>query len=187
MKKILLLLLPVFLTRPAVAQLLKPTVNVGTTFRYDFNLHGQHAAFELAVASVTDTLRLTWRIRGLAGGTYAVSPTAWQRADKLNFAQPLPGRNVHLPNDQTFMLLSKGAFATLLAQHCYTYDHTLYKLRTDTDTAPLRLSGRPLDVLHVVAQGDPTELWILNNPDFPVICQVYHNPLGIDFVLTGIK
>ncbi|TDN40231.1 hypothetical protein A8B98_15235 [Hymenobacter sp. UV11] len=187
MKKLLLLVLPALLARPAAAQLLKPAVGVGTTFRYEFDLHGQHAAFELAIAGATDTLRLTWRIRGLAGGAYAVSPTAWQRADKLNFAQPTPGRTVRLPPDQTFMLLSKSAFAALMAQHRYTYDHTVYELRADTTATPLLLGGRPLDVLHVVAQGDPTELWILNNPDFPVICQALHNPLGIDFVLTGIK
>ncbi|QKG54270.1 hypothetical protein [Hymenobacter sp. BRD67] len=185
MKKLLLLLLPALLARPAAAQLLKPVVGPGTTFGYVFDLHGQHAPFELAIAGATDTLRLNWRIRGLAGGAYAVSPTAWQRADKLNFAQPTPGRTVRLPNDQTFMLLSKSAFAALVARHRYEYDHTVYELRADT--APLLLGGRPLDVLHVVALGDPTELWILNNPDFPVICQARHNPLGIDFVLTGIK
>jgi hypothetical protein len=30
-------------------------------------------------------------------------------------------------------------------------------------------------------------LWILNNKDFPVICQVLRNPLGVNVELVGIK
>jgi len=51
-------------------------VGVGTTFSYNVELHGQHAPSKLTIASATDTLKLKWRIRNLAGGVYAVSLTA---------------------------------------------------------------------------------------------------------------
>lgn len=185
--KIFLLLILALAGPAAHAQAppLRPVVGPGTTFAYDFDLHGQHAPFELTVARAADTLRLNWRIRGLATGAYLVAPAAWQRANRLNFAQPQPGLAVRLP-DQTFLLLSKQAFADLRAQGRYTYDQTVY-VRANDAANPLLLSGQPLDVLHVVAQGDPTELWILNNPDFPFICRILHNPLGIDLVLNAIK
>ena len=49
------------------------------------------------------------------------------------------------------------------------------------------LGGQPVDVLHVVAQNETTQLWILNNPDFPFVCQIKGNPLGIDIKLNSIK
>ncbi|OGX90278.1 hypothetical protein BEN49_23260 [Hymenobacter coccineus] len=90
-----------------------------------------------------------------------------------------------LPN-QTFLMLSKKAFADLRAQGRYTYDQTVYVQQNDPAN-PLLLNGQPLDVLHVVAQGDPAELWILNNPDFPIICRMEHNPLGVNLLLSAIK
>ena len=173
-------------TAHAQAPLLRPVVGAGTTFAYNFDLHGQHAPFELTVARATDTLRLSWRIRGLAQGAYLVAPAAWQRASQLYVAQPQPGPPVPLPA-QTFLMLSKQAFADLRAQGRYTYDQTVYVQQRDESASSLKINGQPLDVLHVVAQEDLTELWILNNPDFPLICRILHNPLGVDLVLSAIK
>ena len=187
LKTTLLLSLLALGSTTARAQALVPTVGVGTTFSYNFELHGQHAPFELAIAGATDTLKLKWRIRNLAGGVYAVSPAAWQQGTALHVAQPQPGPPVRLPDNQTFLMLSKSAYATLLAQHHFTYNNTVYDLRDDLGAHPLLLGGQPLDVLHVVAQGDPTELWILHNDTFPIICQMAHNPLGVNIVLTSLK
>ena len=187
LKKIVLLSLAALGSASARAQALAPAVGVGTTFSYNFELHGQHAAFELAIAGATDTLKLKWRIRNLAGGIYAVSPTAWQQGTALHVAQPQPGPPVRLPDNQTFLMLSRSAYATLLAQHHFTYNNTVYDLRDDLGAHPLLLGNQPLDVLHVVAQGDATELWILRNATFPVICQMTHSPLGANMVLTAIK
>lgn len=187
LRTFLLLSLAALGSAAARAQDPKPTVGVGTTFNYMFELHGQHAPFELTIASATDTLKLKWRIRNLAGGVYAVSPTAWQQGTALHVAQPLPGQPVRLPDNQTFMLLSKSAYATLLAQHHFEYNNTVYDLRDDTAAHPLLLGGQPLDVLHVVAQGDATELWILRNDKFPIICQMTHSPLGVNYVLTNLN
>ena len=167
------------------AALLRPAVGPGTTFAYTLDLHGQHASFELTVARATDTLALNWQIRGLALGSYLVSPAAWQQAARLNSAQPVPGPPVRLPANQTFMMLSKKAFAELLARQRCVYDNTVYELKADA--APLLLRGQPLDALHLVAQEDATELWVLNNPTFPIICRMWHNPLGVDYVLNGVK
>lgn len=188
MKGILLLSLPALNCGVVRAQALKPVVGVGTTLSYTSELHGQYAPFELTIASATDTLKLKWRIRGLTSGGYAVSPTAWQQADALHVAQPLPTQAaVRLPDNQKFMRLSKSAFGALLTQHRFVYNNTVYDLREDTAAPPVLLGGQPLDVLHAVAQGDPTELWILRDDTFPIICQMTHNPLGVNMMLTAIK
>lgn len=171
----------------AKAQILQPEIKPGTTFFYTFDLHGQHAAFDVTVKSFTDTLKLNWKIRNLATGNYAVTPAAWQHANQLNFAQPEPFKTVKLNDQQTFMMISKAAYQNLISKKQYTYDHTIYVLKNDLKENPLQLGTQTLDVLHVVAQNETTEIWILNNPDFPIICRIKGNLLGINVDLNAIK
>jgi hypothetical protein len=49
------------------------------------------------------------------------------------------------------------------------------------------MGDQQLDVLHAVARDETTEMWILNNPAFPLICKLKGNPLGFDFIVNSIK
>jgi hypothetical protein len=82
-------------------------------------------------------------------------------------------------------MLSESAYATLLAQHRFVYNNTLYDLHDNPGARPLLLGSQPLAVLHVLAQGDLTELWILCNPIFPVIYQMAHSLLGVSYLLVS--
>jgi len=158
----------------------------GTTLQFNFDLHGQHAAFEIEVGHAADTLALNWKIRGLAGGTYLISPAALNNGTHLNFAQPEPFKKVQLAADETFCMISKNAFKDLKSRHQFVYDHTTYILKDDVKENPVMLENQSLNVLHVTAQDETTEFWILDNLDFPFICQIKNNPLGIDYVLNHI-
>lgn len=98
----------------------------------------------------------------------------------MNFVQPVANVTVTLPSDQTFMMISKNAFKDLSEKRRFEYDNTIYVLKGDTTESPVTPGGKPLDVLHVVALNETTQFWILNSPDFPFICKIAGNPLGID-------
>jgi hypothetical protein len=185
-RKICLILLMGSAGLTATAQKYRPVISTGTAFNYTFHLHGQQSNFVLTVKNLTDTLLLNWTIRGLAGGNYQVFPTAFQQARNMNWAQPEPGITVPL-RSQTFCMISKAAFNDLLQKHRFTYDSTVYEWKDDSKEKPLMLNNQELDVLHVTAQNETTEFWILNNPDFPMICQIRGNPLGIDVTLNSIQ
>ena len=168
----------------AKAQLFKPAIHAGTTFYYTLDLHGQQAPFELSVTDAADSLTLEWKIRRLAGGLYKMTPAARQNGSKLNFAQPVPNVVTRLSDHETFLILSKTAFKALVEKQKFQYDYTTYVLKKDD---ALKIGDATLDALHVVAQDETTELWILNDPDFPVVCKVKNNPMGVDLLLTSIK
>lgn len=146
-----------------------PAIKEGTTFNYIFSLHGQTVPIEFSVLHFTDTLVLGWKIRGLAGGTYKMLPSALQHAVKMNFIQPLADAVINLKDDETFMIISTDAFKKLEKEHAFVYDNTVYNLKE-----------REGDMLHVIAKDETTEWWILNNPDFPLVCKIKGSPLGID-------
>jgi hypothetical protein len=155
-------------------------IKQGTTFSYTFYLHGQTVPIEFSVLQLTDTLTLGWKIRGLASGTYTMLPAALQHADKMNFIQPLPNAAVQLGEKETFLMISADAFKKLVKDHQFVYDNTVYNFK-DSDA----IVG--LNQLHVSAENEATELWILNNPDFPLVCKIKGSPLGIDCLLNQIK
>jgi hypothetical protein len=180
-------LLLALISLTAYSQKVMPVIKQGTVINYTFHLHGQQSAFAIEVKSITDTLALRWTIRNLAGGVYLISPAGWNQGSKMNFAQPVPNTAVKLSPDQTFCMISKSAFKDLLEKHQFTYDNTVYDLKEDAAQNTVMLENQPVDVLHVTAENETTELWILNNPNFPFICQIKGNPLGIDVDLNSIK
>lgn len=91
-----------------------------------------------------------------------------------------------VPN-QTFQLLSKSAYADLLARHRFAHNHTVHELRDDSATHLLLLGRQPLNALRVVTQQGSTELWILRNPSYRVICRILRNPLEVNRVLQALK
>jgi hypothetical protein len=156
-------------------------IKEGSTFNYTFFLHGQTVPIEFSILHFTDSLTLGWKIRGLATGSYIMTPAALQHADKMNMVQPLPNAGIQLGDKETFLIISADAFAKLKKDHQFVYNNTVYNFK---DNDPV-ISG--LDLLHVTAQNEATEYWILNNPAFPLVCKIKGSPLGIDCLLNQIK
>jgi len=184
MKKLIYIALLLIMGLNASAQRLTPVLKEGTTFKYTFYLHGQQSAFQVTLNHVADSLLLGWNIRGLAGGTYLISASGLNKGNSLSFAQPEAFKEIKLDDNQTFCMISRSAFKDLVAKQQFMYDHTVYELKSDSTV--VMIDNQPLDVLHVTAQNETTEFWILNNPDFPIICQSKANPLGIDMKLNAI-
>jgi len=168
----------------ASAQQPSPPIKAGTKIDYKFFLYGQTVPVTLTIKSMMDDVVLDWYIRG-GVGSYLIPAAAFENGTRLNFIQPAQNTVIKLGAEETFALISKSAFSTLKKDKKLVYNNTTYILR---ENEPLfQAGGLQLDVLHVVGQEESGDLWILNNPDFPLICQVSNNPLGINFSMIAIK
>ncbi|WP_342645299.1 hypothetical protein [Mucilaginibacter sp. CSA2-8R] len=185
MKKLLF-----FLLLAGQALVLKAQQNIsvkqGSVIGYNLKLHGQTVAMALQVTRLSDSVVLDWKIRNTATGRYVALPSAVNKANKLNFVQPEPNTTVTLSN-QTFFFISKEAFKNLISHKSYQYDNTIYDLKGDGKPETITVDGKVISVLHVAARNETTEYWILNNPDFPLLCRIAGNPLGVDAEITSLK
>jgi hypothetical protein len=163
-----------------------PVIKAGTQLDGKFLLYGQTVPVKLTVRSMTDSVFLDWNIRG-ASGTYLISAAGFNDGNKLNFIQPAYQTVLRLAPDETFGLISKRAFQALKKDRKLVYNNTTYTLVTENQEASFKASGQQLKVLHVKAIEEPGEIWILDDPAFPLICQIRNNPLGINFTLLQIK
>ena len=171
----------------AFAQESATTIKPGTKLDYKFFLYGQTVAIGMTVKSVTDSLLLDWNLKGMAYGSYLVSKKGFENGTKLNFIQPSHATILRLADDETFAVISKKAFKALKRDKKFVYNQTTYVLQGDKNKPVFRSGEKELDVLHVVGLEEHGELWILNDPDFPLICQVMNNPVGINFTIVTIK
>ena len=187
MKKLVLLFLPGLIAIQSEAQQAVAYIKAGTKIEERFSLYGQTVPISITVNTLTDSVLLNWTIRGLSSGSYQISAAGFEKGTKINFVQPVPLSVVKLGPDETFAIISKAAFKTLKRMRKMVYNNTTYVLKDDNKEKPFTIGGQELDVLHVTGMEEAGDLWILNNPEFPLICQFKNNPLGIDFTVTAIK
>ncbi|HEX9151621.1 MAG TPA: hypothetical protein VF842_06025, partial [Flavobacterium sp.] len=93
---------------------------------------------------------------------------------------------LNLKPTETFFMISQKAYQDLLKNNKFIYNNTTYVLDENADKNSVEMDGKLIDTLHVIAQIDETEMWILKNPDFPLIYKITKNPLGINFILVKI-
>ena len=148
-----------------------------------FKLHGQTRKYQFTFNQSNDTLYLHWGIERNTrwqSGSYAMPQEALKTAVRLSFLQPEDGQHICLPIQETFALLSATAFQELKSQKAFHYNQTEYQL-ADTKSQAMGYS-----LLHVNDSVDGCEMWIMDNPDFPLIWEIQNNPLGINWKVAPI-
>jgi len=179
----LLILLLCLAVKNLSAQQQIPVIKVGTAIEYKFFLYGQTVPMKLTVKSVQDSVLLDWYIRG-ATGSYLIAAAGVEKGTKINFVQPAWKEVLRLAPDETFAIISRSAFAALQRDKQFVYNQTTYQLK---DKKAYQLGDKKVKVYHVVGKEEAAELWILDNPTCPLICELQNNPLGINFKAIAIN
>jgi len=152
---------------------------------YLFDLHGQKRTINITTRMEGDSMRMGWELRSQKG-CYLILPQALMSGDKLSFKQGIPNQTIILKPDETFCMISRYALQQLKNTHQFIYNNTTYILNNNETENIIIRDGKTLEVFHVTALVDPTEMWIMDNDKFPLIIQIRKNPLGINFSLISI-
>jgi hypothetical protein len=187
MKTIIIFALSASFYSAVFAQKYVPTIKEGTVLNYDgfSKALGQHIALTLTIKSLGDPVNIQWDVNGYGTGTFEIPAMAIDSGTKLVIKQPDPDGVTKMKNDETLILISKATFGRLVKNNAFELNGQ--KFTVNTDTATYRINDRAADVFHAVSENGKGELWVLNNPDFPLIYKAKSVTRGIDFTLTGIK
>src|SRR5471030_1280877 len=90
-----------------------------------------------------------------------------QTGTKLVFRQPDPDGATKLKDNETIIVLSQTVFNGLVKDKAFELSGM--KFAAVTDTTSYILNNKPADVLHATTANGKNEIWVLNNPDFPLI------------------
>jgi hypothetical protein len=184
----MLFLLFCFFSHAVFSQKNSVEIKDGSHFEYLFNLHGQKRPIGYDLNLLTDAIQINWELRGIKG-TYTMPYDGLDNGSRLYVKQPEPFETVKLSSDETICFISRSAFQNLIEQGKFVYNQTTYVLvpLKEGNRDMFEVNGKELPVIHVKAQIDETEMWILENPEFPLVCKLYLNPLGVDYTITKIE
>jgi hypothetical protein len=184
MKKIFLTLLSLSLFTIALAQKSLPEIKNGTILSSRGYISGQEFRLTLTVNSVSAPVSIGWAVEGYGEGTFEISDKALESATKM-FGGSHPAQGVtKLKDDETFGLISKAAYRTLIDTKALTYNGIKFNVKSPSPV-PVKIGGKEADVTHVISEDGKLEFWILNNPAFPLIVQSAGMP--IDIAVYDIK
>ncbi|MFV8325856.1 hypothetical protein [Flavobacterium sp. ZS1P14] len=185
MKNIILILLLFAIHQIGIAQNYVPLIKNNTELHYICKLHGQTRTLTLTTKVDNDKLALDLNTRGVKS-SIVIMPEALKNGNALSFNQGEYAPVLNLKPTETFFMISQSAYQDLLKKNKFIYNNTTYVLDENADKNSVVIDGKLIGTSHVIAQIDETEMWIIKNPDFPLICKITKNPLGINFILVKI-
>jgi hypothetical protein len=185
MKNIILSILFCGIYQSGTAQNYIPSIKNNTELNYVCKLHGQTRTLMLTAKIAKDSLVLNLDTRGVKS-SIVVLPEALKNGNELSYNQGEYAPVLRLKPTETFFMISQSAYQDLVKNNKFVYNTTTYVLDTNTDKSSVSIDGKSVDALHVIAQIDETEMWIVKNPEFPLICKMTKNPLGINWTLVKI-
>lgn len=170
-KNIIGLIVGLLITTTLSAQLQEKT--------YVFKLHGQTRRYTMKMENKKDTLCLVWSILRngeLQKGRFKMCPESVENASSFSWIQPENGQSVILPAHETFGIISHQAYRSLDGKGFFIYNGVTYH-RVDTDSSKRKI--------HVQADVDDTQMWIILSNDLPVVSEIKDNPLEIDWKIEN--
>ncbi|MHC0446422.1 hypothetical protein ACWA1F_13510 [Flavobacterium sp. 3-218] len=185
MKKVLLSVLICAVFQIGKAQNIIPTLKNNTELHYSCKLHGQTRALSLKTDLTNDALTFKLETRGVKS-SIVTTKEGLKNGNALSYSQGEYAPILNLKPSETFFMISQSAYQNLIQNKKFVYNNTTYDLVENDSKAAVILDGKAVETFHIKAQIDETEMWIVKNPEFPLICKVTKNPLGINWTLVKI-
>jgi len=186
MKNILLLVTAIIVFGSVSAQKIVPKIKAGTEVGYTVSMNGDSVLFSLNVNSIGDSVKMTWEVSKYGSGTYLMTAQSLENGNKMTLKAPEPDEITKLSESETMGFISKSAFKNMALTHVMQFDDLKYVLNTDTSSV-IKINNKELDVLHATSADGKNEIWVLNNPDFPLICKTKNGAQGADMLLKYIR
>ena len=187
MKKLFTITALTVLSISAWAQKLVPQIKTGTVLNYTANARamGQTLPAILTISDLNAPLRIKWVINGLGTGTFEISAKAIQSGTKMALREPGFDEVTKLKDNETIGFLSKDTFTALVTNKAFELNGQ--KFTVTADAPAYVLDGKEVDSFYAVTANGKTKMWVLNNPDFPLICKIEGTPQGIDLSLNSVQ
>lgn len=188
MKKILITLICALAVVTTNAQKIVPQIKNGTVLNYTAHARamGQTVPAFLTITQFEAPLRMKWAIGPLGSGIYEISAKAIQSGTKMALREPGYEEITKLKDNETIAFISKDTFSGLIANKAFELNGQKFTIVTDGAPA-FTLADKEVDTFYATTANGKTKIWILNNPDFPLVCKIEGAPQGIDLSLNSVQ
>jgi len=145
----------------------------GTIYHFAYNLRTQYRYVDVRFVESGDTLYYHWSRKtdeGVRQGAFAMSRKSRDHATQICYVMPTRDKTVVTPDNELFAFVSRDAYNALKNDGKCRFNNTTLTLLDAKD-----------GMLHVRDYDEGYEMWIEDNPDFPLIHKMQNNPVEIDW------
>lgn len=150
-----------------------------TKYLFTYKLHGQTRKFDVDITEHNDSLKFSYGIqRNLKywQGSFTMTPKARKHAKSISYLQPIDGQHTTLSDSELFALLSHDIYKQIKKKGTCTWCNTTFRLVASTD-----------NLLHLIDEAEGTEMWVLDNPNLPLIMKMQNNPVEINWEVSETR
>ena len=159
----------------------------GSRLQYSVTVGGRTFPMFALIESLTaDNLSLAWNFESGRSGKFIMKRPSLDSARFGYWNQPIDGEELELPASQNVLFLSRLIFSSLQKKKEAVFDEYTIKVKPPVDGNAFKLKNRIIDAIAVTGDSG-AKIWVLNNPDTPLILKIEGNPFGVDVELTEIN
>ena len=160
------------------------TAQTNEKYKFVFKLHGQTRNYDVCITEKQDTIRFEWSVLrnfNRQKGCYKMGRQNVEDGSSLSWLQPVDGCVVALPANETFGFISRSAWKSLKEKGWFVYNGTTYRKAAEELTEEQEFNGKK--TIHVLADVDLANMWIIDNENLPLIYKTSDNLLEIDWTV----
>jgi hypothetical protein len=188
MKKIFFTGMLLFSLVSLQAQLQNISAKQGLEMEYTVFPMGQIFPVTLRLDSLTaDYLSIAWKNVEGRGGKLIMTRASLDSATTAYWGPPQYGLDVTLDPEMTMLIFSKKLWNELKQNKKVNYDGTLYIQQEASGSNQLSFGGKPADAIYLESANGQSRIWLLNNPELPILLKVEKNPFGVDLQIERVK
>jgi hypothetical protein len=133
-----------------------------------------------------DIFSFAWNFESGRSGRFIMKKSSLDSARLCYWNQPIDGEELVLPATQNVLIISRLIFSVIKKNKEAVFDEYTIKVNPAAAANAFELRGRTIDAIALTGESG-TKIWVLNNPDIPLILKIEGNPFNVDVELTEIN
>ena len=182
MKKTFFVLFSIACSIAAFSQ--QQDIKQGNTLEYAVYPNGMFLTGNLFMEKINaDTVTIAWTIQDRSGRRTMLKNSI-DNGKGGYWNPPIDGEDIIIPEDELLLCVSKTAFQSLKQTGKMVFDGVLFTAEINKRT--YKVGNKLLNAIHLTNDKTTTNMWVLDDPDLPLILKLEGNPFNVDVELTGI-
>ncbi len=182
MKKIKLLFAFILFSTFTFAQKFNPEIKSGTSIGSVVIMQGQEIEVLININKDDKGVGMKWSVPGFGEGEFKMTNAGVENGSMMYAGQPGMGLT-QLTDSETFGMISKAAFKSIVDNKTLTYNGVKYVVKNTAEE--IKVNDQVVDAHHLVTEDGKNALWILNNAEYPLVLQSMGQPM--DIIIITIK
>lgn len=155
---------------------------------YMANVNGQEIPLGISIDSLQPGyLKIGWYVEGYGQGSWIMNKKSLQSATGGLGENPQPGVDEVVPDDKAQFVLSKDQWTALMKDKKVKHNGVEYNLAAPAAGSEFKLGDKIVDAVYLQTSDKAGQIWVLNNPETPLLLKVVGNANGPDLTALSIQ